>query len=383
MATAIEVNPKDLAVALAAVKPAYYAPTGIRLVSDGGGDLCVSASDVQRWSLGFNVSALCPLVSAGDPFDVCVPHGVLTKVMSAYKDRTLRLSVVEGKDNMSHLVIGWDWDGDGGDGEVRLNARSSDEFPSGPVVDRLLEPWKAGSSVVRSMRAATICATDDEARPVLTGVYLDAERGNVAATNSYILGIFPHPQEDLPPESMLIPRRMIDAIPARTDEILVSYGRGRKRVIELACDSGVTITGFTIDGEFPNYAGLIPSSSAPIKFAVGRNNLTKAAKFAKGMAGNGRQPMRVTWLPDERRVVTGVVEQDLFTTEYVVEALSGGGVELRSALNPEYVVDTMNIMGLVSEDVLVEVRAIDNLKPWVFTADDTDAMVLLMPVRIA
>ena len=140
--------------------------------------------------------------------------------------------------------------------------------------------------------------------------------------------------------------------------------------------SGTTrITTRLIEGEFPNYRGLIPSSY-PNRLVVGREPLLDAVRRVRLLARDAT-PVRLVLSADGLELLA--VTQDVGQAHEVLDA-KYEGTELTVAFNPEYLAQGVEVTP--GDEVVLE--TIDALKPAVIRSTETqDFLYLLMPVRVS
>ena len=137
----------------------------------------------------------------------------------------------------------------------------------------------------------------------------------------------------------------------------------------------VRLTTRLIEGEFPNYRQLIPSSY-PNRLIVGKEPLLDAVRRVKLLVRDTTTPVRMAMKADgiELTVVTQEVGQATEDVDAKYE-----GVEMTVAFNPAYLID--GVEAVVGDEVLLE--TVDALKPATVRATDgSDYLYLLMPVRV-
>ncbi|MGD9999568.1 MAG: DNA polymerase III subunit beta, partial [Ilumatobacteraceae bacterium] len=170
----------------------------------------------------------------------------------------------------------------GGRSQFSVRPLSLDDYP------RLATP--ASSAVTldaaafgEALRQVVRAASTDEARPILTGVLLTAENDGLrlVATDSYRLAV-----RDLPGVSVLGADQRV-LVPGRAlSELQRVLGMGTELVLRLGerdatFEIGTTrLTTRLIEGEFPNYRQLIPSSH-PNTLTVEREPLLEAIRRVK------------------------------------------------------------------------------------------------------
>jgi DNA polymerase-3 subunit beta len=265
----------------------------------------------------------------------------------------------------------------GGRSNFRLHTIPADEFPN------LIDP--AGEKVVlqsadlaEGLKQVVRAASTDESRPILTGVLLAAEGHGLrmVSTDSYRLAV-----RDLPGttalregQTVLVPSRALNELArALHDDTDVTLVLGERDASFQVGDLHLTTR--LIEGEFPNYRGLIPTAQ-PNRLHVDRQALLDAVRRVRLMAREN-SPVRLT-------MTTGLLELRAVTLD-VGEAseqidATYDGDELTVAFNPEYLVDGLE----VTPGEQVSLETVDSLKPALIRPiGSEDFLYLLMPVRVS
>lgn len=262
-----------------------------------------------------------------------------------------------------------------GRSEFSLRVFQADEFPRIAAVDGP-EVRVDGAALVAALRQVLPAASNDDNRPILTGVLLAAEGGGLrlVATDSYRLAV-----RDLPGVSALAGDRQV-LVPSRAlTELTRSLGHGEitlrlgERDASFASDR-VVLTTRLIEGEYPKYQALIPASQ-PNVLTVEREPLVEALRRVKLLARDAT-PVRLVMSADG--VELKAVTQDVGEGS---ESLDAGfqGEDLTVAFNPEYLLAGFE----AAEGTEVTLSTIDSLKPAVIrTPASEDFLYLLMPVRV-
>ena len=137
----------------------------------------------------------------------------------------------------------------------------------------------------------------------------------------------------------------------------------------------VRLTTMLIEGEFPNYKGLIPTSH-PNRLTVSREALLEGLRRVKLLAREAT-PVRLAMTSDGLDLVA--VTQDVGQAHESLDA-KYEGTELTVAFNPDYLLQGIEV--LEGDEVLIE--TVDALKPaLVRSPEHTDFLYLLMPVRVS
>jgi DNA polymerase-3 subunit beta len=262
--------------------------------------------------------------------------------------------------------------------ESSLRLLPADEFP------RLAMPADeavtlAAKDFAGALRQVVPAASADDARPILTGVLLAAEAGGLrlVATDSYRLAVRDLPGTSVLGEgqSVLVPSRALrelERLLGSADEVTLRLGE-REAAFEVG---DVRLTTRLIEGEFPNYRGLIPASH-PNRLTVGREALVEAVKRVKLMARELNTPVRLAMSADGLELVA--ITQDVGQAHEQLDA-TYEGAELTVAFNPEYLLSGVE----VTPGDEIHLDTVDAQKPAVIRAGEAqEFLYLLMPVRVS
>jgi DNA polymerase-3 subunit beta len=262
--------------------------------------------------------------------------------------------------------------------ESSLRLLPADEFP------RLAMPADEAVTLAARDFAAALhqvvsAASADDARPILTGVLMAAEDGGLrlVATDSYRLAV-----RDLPGttvlregQSVLVPSRALkelERLLGDAEEITLRLGE-REATFEVG---GIRLTTRLIEGEFPNYRGLIPASH-PNRLTVGREALAEAVRRVKLMAREPNTPVRLAMSADGLELVA--ITQDVGQAHEQLDA-TYSGEELTVAFNPDYLLSGVDVTP--GDEITLD--TVDAQKPAVIrSAGAQEFLYLLMPVRVS
>lgn len=265
-----------------------------------------------------------------------------------------------------------------GRSEFALKPLPADEFPRVAPVEGDEVRFDA-EALVGALRQVLPAASSDDNRPILTGVLLAAEDEGLrlVATDSYRLAVC-----DLPGVSVLSSGKQV-LVPSRAlAELSKALGAGGQITLRLgerdasfASDSGgIVLTTRLIEGDYPNYQGLIPSNQ-PNLLTVSRESLVEALRRVKLLARDAT-PVRLVMSSDglELRAVTQDVGEGLESLDANYQ-----GEDLTVAFNPDYLLAGIEAAG--GDEVTLATS--DSLKPAVVRDPGTNEyLYLLMPVRV-
>jgi len=263
-----------------------------------------------------------------------------------------------------------------GPSNYRLNTYSAADFPRLPTMEgaELHSVGRAGllDAVTRVQRSAS----RDESRPVLTGILLRFESGQIvaAATDSYRLSVRETPAlGDLPELEAIIPARaLIELARIAGGEGELELGIQENQVL-FGVD-GVWLATRRIDGQFPNYKQLLPESFEH-ELTLPRAELLEVVRRVAVLAQRN-SPLRLRFAEGELTVSA--------RTQDVGEAseslpVSYTGEPLEIGFNAEFLRDGLD--SVVGDELVL--KLISPLRPAVMTSPGDDFTYLIMPIRLA
>jgi len=349
-------NTAGRAVARAGAMPGL---SGVRMEL-AGDRLTVTGSDLD---LTMSVS----LEVAGESDGVVVlPAKLLTDIVRAVEPGAVHLAAGEDETTIT-----------AGRSEFSVRQIPADEFPriseldsEGVVMDAI--------ALNDALRQVIPAASSDETRPILTGVLMAPEGDGVrlVATDSYRLAV-----RDITGVNVLSEGQQV-LVPARALGELARVLGGAEKVTMIFGEreasfavGGSKLTTRLIEGDFPNYRGLIPSDH-PNRLTVGRDALLDALRRVRLLAREAT-PLRLTM--DADSLSLAAVTQDVGQAHEEIDA-KFEGTELTVAFNPEYLAKGLEITP--GDEVVLE--TIDAHKPALIKpTEGEDFLYLLMPVRVS
>jgi len=171
-----------------------------------------------------------------------------------------------------------------------VNGIAADDFPVMPAIENGTS-WKIGGLILKkALQQVAFAASNDESRPVLTGVFLHTVEGRLymAATDSYRLA-----EKDLGPNDqdiqLLIPvsamQDLLRIVSDFSEDVEVTHDE--QQVLFRVGD--VDLVARLIEGKYPDYRKLIPaafSTQAQLKRADFINVTKVSSLFARESAGS-------------------------------------------------------------------------------------------------
>ena len=251
------------------------------------------------------------------------------------------------------------------------------DFPGFPHVEpeqQISVPFESFSSMARKVCRVV---SKDESRAILTGVLISVEDETLkmVATDSYRLAVAESPLEGSSVEfsAVLAGTFVSDLAGLPKTGTDISFALAENQII--VSYAGTVFVNRRIEGRYPNYKQLIPSSYGT-RCIVSKSALASAVKRASLLERTGSQVRFSVNVASQTIQLT--TNQDVGSTQEIVKAqIEGEDVEI--GFNSHYVNEGLSVME--SSEVSFEIQG--SLKPGIFKANgDERYLYLVMPVRI-
>jgi DNA polymerase-3 subunit beta len=335
---------------------------GVRLSVSGDG-LEVTGTD-----LDLTITA-ATTVSGSEDGIVVAPGRLVTDIVRALEPGAVTMEADEEELRIAS-----------GRSHFTVRTHPAGDFPRLPVPTGDTVSLDA-EGLMEALRQVTRAASNEESRPILTGVLMSAEEGGLrlVATDSYRLAV-----RDLQGVGILGEGQKV-LVPSRAlNELLRLLGSAPAGGVSLRLGAhdatfavgSVTLTTRLIEGEFPNYRALIPANY-PNRLTVGREALLDAVRRVKLLARDATTPVRIALRPTGIELT--VITNDWGTATEDVDA-KYEGAEMTVAFNPNFLIE--GVEAVTGDEVALD--TLDALKPATLRPIDSDAyLYLLMPVRVS
>jgi len=302
--------------------------------------------------------------------NVCVPFATFNAAIAELEDGDITLEATETSLKVRQ-----------GKTKIDFPAFPAMEFPLVPAMDTKdvisLEVGETELAFARVLHAAS----NDMARPVLTGVYISLVGGVLTTTcaDGFRMAVSNIKVESEDEFTSLIPTSAVQVmLAALADDGWVEiYADGERIAFNLPENEGVSTTVYCqkIEGSYVNYKQIIPALTvAP--FLVEKEEIVKALKLGKIFARNNANVIRHTVSEDLMEFSSYSMEDGDFS-----KTISGeyDGEEISFGLNFAYEMDTLSTLSGV-----VAIECTSPSRPIVMYRDGerNEYLCVLMPMHI-
>ncbi len=331
--------------------------------------LLIAATDLEISLIG---SAEAQVETSGS---TTVGAKVLYDIVKELPSDTVTAQSVEGQ----RLEI------ESGQSRFKIVGTSADEFPSIDGIE-LSNPLSIEAPKFYEMLDKTAFAvSNDETRYNINGVFvenIDIDDGEdlsgirFVSTDGHRLAIIDRPADGLTlQQGVIIPRKGIQELRKMLEnedgEVFVGVEKGFYTV---QC-SDVTIRIRLVDGQFPDYRQVIPSSSTT-EITVDRNTLLSTVKRVSLVTTDKSKTIRFSFSDSELNISSSSPEHGE-ASEQIPIVQDGDNVTI--GFSARYVIDVLNTMG---DSDNVKIFLSGSLGPGVFQSDKDELFrCIVMPMR--
>jgi len=308
------------------------------LLEAKNGRLRLSATDLE---IGINCWIDAKVDAEGA---ITVPARTLTDLVSAFPPKVVEMELVERTQTLNLCA---------GRTEANVKGIAAEEFPIVPVPDGESCTSIEAEAMREVIQQVAFAAATDESRPVLTGVYVrfGADEMTMAAADGYRLSVrtaeLSQPVRD--PFSFILPARALIELRRVTagQEAPISVTMRKRNNQVLFGTLDVVLVSQLIDGNFPDYAQIIPKTRVT-RTVVDTSALMKAFKTASVFARYAGGIVRVEIVPrsdlSAGRLIISARSSETGDNVMEIDAdVEGEALEI--AFNAQYAIDALSAVG--------------------------------------
>ncbi len=361
-ATAALLSDLQTVARVASTRSAIQALSGVQMVAgDGGVEL--RATDME---IGLRVPLQAEVVRPGD---VVLPARLLLEIVRQLSGETVSLELRPEQQDVEIVA-----------GTARFHVRTlrADDFPVLPERGGDREVMMPAQAFSETIARVSRSASRDETRPILTGILVSAEGGELrmVATDSYRLSVKETPLEQSLTEGFEanVPARALEELGrlVTTETEQISIGVRTNQVVFSV--GAATLSSRLIDGQFPNYRQLLPDQFEH-ELTLNTEELLTVVRRISLMAQKNA-PLRLAFAEGELTVSAQTPDvgeaSDALPVPFAGEPFEIG-------FNPEFLIAGLESAG--AADVVL--KLISPLRPGLLeSADDSHFLYLIMPIRL-
>jgi DNA polymerase-3 subunit beta len=294
---------------------------------------------------------------------ICVPANLITEFINNLPKTNIN---IETKDNKLTIKAG--------NYKSVINTVSPDEFPSTPKEDFSTKTTISSEVFKNATSQVLVCTSNDTSRPILTGVYLHTNGGELllTATDGYRLAEkkIMKIKESL---SIVVPAQTISEVNRILDaENDISIKVSDEQVVFEVGDTNLNSR--LIDGSYINYHSLIPEKTENSAVLV-KSDFVQAVKVAELFARESAESITIKTNQTHQVLEINSIKSEFGDNNSKIDGEITGDASI--TLNAKYLLDALNCI----EGDTVNLNFSGKLTPILVTGENKDYKHIIMPVR--
>ena len=300
---------------------------------------------------------------------LCVPARLFTELVMTLPQDTVRLVVEAGTLRISCLGT-----------KATIPGVAASEFPPVVASKRKKGMVLEKDSLIDVLGSVLFCAATDEGRPLLTGVKIRTQDGEMllVATDGYRLSVRRFKKQTEEGLDLVVPARALSEVvkisQEEKDTKEIEFGRSDDGQLVFSIGDTEIVTRL-IDGEYPGFEKIIPKTHAT-RVLVDKQSLARAVKSAAIFARDNANIVRFH-IENQTMVVSANTPQVGENSVELDAKIDGDGGDI--AFNSRFLIEFL--ANFSEEELLFEMTGA--LNPGVFKpVKDESRLHIIMPVRV-
>ncbi|HUR15949.1 MAG TPA: DNA polymerase III subunit beta, partial [Candidatus Limnocylindrales bacterium] len=266
--------------------------------------------------------------------------------------------------------------------QTQLRGIDAEEFPVIPAPGERPTTRVSQKELRRALSQVVFAAATDEARPILTGVLtrMSGDKLTLAAADNYRIAVRGLPILDpVEDTSLVVPAKsyaeLMRVLTDTDDPVEIMLASSKSQILFHV--EGVDIVSRLIDGQFPNYQQVLPTTHTT-RAVVERDELLKAVRVSALIASSAANVIRMRLGDEGSGTITIAAAADVGETQTDVEAAIEGET-MQISFNARYLQEALQ--SLDQDQLALEFAG--PLSPGVLRppTQDEDYVHVIMPVR--
>lgn len=332
------------------------------------GNLLLEASEnslgVSATNLEYALRAEIP--GKGTKGRVSVPARVMSSLLSSMREEKLVLEEKQG-----NLVLTTDTR------TIRVQGMPPEEFPLLPRIKKAFSLVLPGEDLSRGLEKVLPAVSTSEFKPELAGVLWRVDPGSVrlAATDTFRLAEYTLKREgglDSGSASFILPRTVAQELArvAGPEDVRISVGENQI----MAETAGTVIISRLIEGNFPDYTGIVPKNFSATAF-ISRDEMVAAVRSSSIFASK-IQEVAFRFFKNGLEVAS----QNPDVGEHKITVpVAMTGKDNAVSFNYRYLLDGL---GALDEEELFFGANADNAPSLIRNKSDGSFLYIVMPIRL-
>ncbi len=364
----ISVSQKELAQALSISNRAVSINNTLPVLNN----VLIKAKENKLYFISTNleIAISCFIdVEIKEEGEITIPSKILSNYINYIKDEKINIL---SKDDDIYIKTT--------DSKIKIKGINSSDFPSIPVVEKNSEIKLSVNELKNSINHVVFAASLNTTRPILSGVFftLSDDKLKMVTTDSYRLAEKTVETIEINGDiNFIIPAKTIIELNYILDTVdsdkVVSLIFSKNQVLFLI--DGIEFTSRLIDGQFPNYKQIIPTTSkTSVEFEL--KSLVLALKKINIFAKENNNKIVIKTSSNNVLITT---DKTQFGDGEINITTAVNGDECEIALNSQYILDLLS--NLSSKEIVFKIG--EKTSPVINQEKEVDNYIyIIMPLKI-
>jgi len=332
-------------------------------------EIKISASDLET-----TMTSRINVDMAEGEGSVAIPAKILIDTLKTFADIPVTIDIDSGNFGVTLTA---------GEGKYRLAGQNGEEYPQVPPIEEASSVSIDADILYQAITKTIFAASNDDLRPVMAGVLceLSPEGTTFVATDAHKL--VRYRRQDVTSQestSFILPKKPLNqlrhTLVSGEDKVAIEYSETNARFTF----KNIIMTCRLIDGKYPNYMAVIPSTN-PNKMTVERQPFLNAIKRVSIFSNQTTYQVKFKIAGSELTLSA----EDLDYSNEAKERLTCHyeGTDLEIGFNSKFMVEMLN--NLETDQVMVEMSEPNRaglLSPVDNDNKEEDILMLVMPVML-
>ena len=332
-------------------------------------EIKISASDLET-----TMTSRINVDMAEGEGSVAIPAKILIDTLKTFADIPVTIDIDPGNFGVTLTA---------GEGKYRLAGQNGEEYPQVPPIEEASSVSIDADILYQAISKTIFAASNDDLRPVMAGVLceLSPEGTTFVATDAHKL--VRYRRLDVTSQeatSFILPKKPLNqlrhTLVSGEDNVSIEYSETNARFTF----KNIIMTCRLIDGKYPNYSAVIPSTN-PNKMTVERQPFLNAIKRVSIFSNQTTYQVKFKIAGSELTLSA----EDLDYSNEAKERLTCHyeGTDLEIGFNSKFMVEMLN--NLESDQVMVEMSEPNRaglLSPLENDNKEEEILMLVMPVML-
>ncbi|MAZ58429.1 MAG: DNA polymerase III subunit beta [Flavobacteriales bacterium] len=267
-------------------------------------------------------------------------------------------------------------------GNYTLSYVNSEEFPNTPELDDSQSIIMSVDTLKKGIKNTLFATSNDELRPVINGISIEINKENMlfVATDAHKLVKYENKIETNDSASFIVPKKPLQLLKNIlndvNEDVQIQYN---KTNIICSCE-GMEIYCRLVDGNYPNYAAVIPQEN-PNQLCLDRNILLNSLKRVSIFSNQSTRRVKFK-ISGSELIISG---EDLDFSNKANETLKCDydGNDIEIAFNGKFLIEILSTL----ESNKINMYFSNPSKAAIIKPDDNieeneDVLMLIMPMHI-